>query len=1065
LNLTRKKARVSLIASATAALVASGGLLALSAHAAPTPLTLNSGGTTPVVANLGVTSTALAATAYALKITGADEAVRADLVSAPTGGSLAVDYKAANAAADATFEKLAASTVSLDEIQVISTGGATGGTFSLTFDGQTATGIAFGATAGTVQTALDGLSSTPNNADIVVTGAAGGPYTLTFSGAGLDDTNVPQVTIGGGSLTGGGAVINRTSVQGGPDASIGDATTIDNTYYEYITADVPGTYTLRFFQDTNTNNQLDAADERATELITMTVLDAGGTGTTAATTADDVSPIVSATTPTTKGLPITASITYNKSLSTADARGSNVAAGLKAALAALTWIDIDPDATLHANGSITDASDQAATYTASTGAITRTVGPATIAGTVTLRADLRPSAGDNASYGTKTVEITDNGTTTLTLDATNVVGKVKETAGAVKVKSGQGVVTYTATATDAGSDPVDGAVVYFTLAGTDVESLTTNGTAVAGQEDVYTATTNSDGIASLAVTSSATEAADTYTVDADTNNANVVNDPLTVTYEDATVTTVESLNTAAELAPEASAGSVTLKGKLVDQFAGTYQPSSSQVQQVGIEVPDGTNVAFVTPTSGTFTYTYTPATAPTAGTSLSYDFQYSNLNDANSFAAGTINWASSTAAAAITFTTPNTDATGVKLANHLDAAPAQLTGSDDFGDADAEVTGIVRDSSGTALPHKRVTLTGSDGVWFSDATTGADLQETIDVVSDSSGQFDGAFAIFTKSGDATITATAGTAIKDVTVTTADPVAASAFKVIAIDAAGTPGSTLVVTGKLTDFFGNGVPNKQINLSTGSSTVGSLSDTSPDTNSEGVWSTTFISGANQSGDVTLTATIAGQTENEEPVDFWTDADGPGLTGLPEHGEYTDQATIKIEEEIVTLEATAVVVGGGKAFLSGMTRPNANVDIYIKPLGQATFALFDVVKADAEGEFGTSKNIVRSTLWLAKVGDLSSTVELTSVQSKVTIGTRALGNGRVVVAADGAPNAKATLRFYQVAADGKIKLIRSVGASAKGYGSFIWKTTPGAKKIRVYYQAPGTRRGQAEKIQVVT
>ena len=112
-----------------------------------------------------------------------------------------------------------------------------------------------------------------------------------------------------------------------------------------------------------------------------------------------------------------------------------------------------------------------------------------------------------------------------------------------------------------------------------------------------------------------------------------------------------------------------------------------------------------------------------------------------------------------------------------------------------------------------------------------------------------------------------------------------------------------------------------------------------------------------------------------------------------------------------------------MSGVTKPNATVDVYIKPVGQDSFQLFDVVKADAEGEYGTSKNIVRSTQWLAKTGSLSSTVELSSVQSKVTIGARALGGGRVVLAADGAPNAKATLRFYQVAADGKIKLIRSV------------------------------------------
>jgi len=136
LNLTRKKARVPLIASVTTALVASGGLLALSAHAAPTPLTLNSGGTSPVVANLGYATTAAANAAYALKITGADEQVKADLVSAPTDGHLAYQYRASNGAATTAFEKLSAATAAVDEVQVVSVGAASANNFKLTFDGQ-----------------------------------------------------------------------------------------------------------------------------------------------------------------------------------------------------------------------------------------------------------------------------------------------------------------------------------------------------------------------------------------------------------------------------------------------------------------------------------------------------------------------------------------------------------------------------------------------------------------------------------------------------------------------------------------------------------------------------------------------------------------------------------------------------------------------------------------------------------------------------------------------------------------------------------------------------------------
>ena len=375
-----------------------------------------------------------------------------------------------------------------------------------------------------------------------------------------------------------------------------------------------------------------------------------------------------------------------------------------------------------------------------------------------------------------------------------------------------------------------------------------------------------------------------------------------------------------------------------------------------------------------------------------------------------IRWASTSTPATVTLTTPANNATKVNLSDFDTIAIGQSTAStgstggvdaDDFGDANGQVTGTVLDATNATIAYKKVTLTGSSGVYFSTATSGTTLKPSMDVVTNASGVFNGVYAFFTKPGEGKITATAGTASKDAAFTTDD--SADPFKVIAIDAEGTPGSTLVVTGKVTDFFGHPVPNTQVNLSTGSSTIGTLSDTTPDTNSQGVWSTTFISGSNQSGDVTLVATLNGQTTNKIPAAAWTSSAGSALTGLPEHGEYRDEATIAIAEEVVTLEATAMVNGGGRAFVSGMARANSNVDVYIKPVGADNFSLFDVVRTDAEGEFGTSKNIARSTQWLAKQGATSSTVELSSVQSQVTIGTRALGNRRAVLAGDGKPNAE--------------------------------------------------------------
>jgi hypothetical protein len=88
-----------------------------------------------------------------------------------------------------------------NEVQTVTIGGgATGGTFPLTFNGQTASGIAWNATIGAVQTALAALS-TVGAGNVAVTGSAGA-YTVTFQGA-LAGINVPQMTTSAASLTGG----------------------------------------------------------------------------------------------------------------------------------------------------------------------------------------------------------------------------------------------------------------------------------------------------------------------------------------------------------------------------------------------------------------------------------------------------------------------------------------------------------------------------------------------------------------------------------------------------------------------------------------------------------------------------------------------------------------------------------------------------------------------------------------------------------------------------------------------------------------------------------------------
>lgn len=81
------------------------------------------------------------------------------------------------------------------------TGDPTGGTFTLTYAGQTTAAIPFNATAGAVQGYLTALSNI-RTGDVIASGPAGGPYEVTFTGS-LRATNVAAMTASGASLTGG----------------------------------------------------------------------------------------------------------------------------------------------------------------------------------------------------------------------------------------------------------------------------------------------------------------------------------------------------------------------------------------------------------------------------------------------------------------------------------------------------------------------------------------------------------------------------------------------------------------------------------------------------------------------------------------------------------------------------------------------------------------------------------------------------------------------------------------------------------------------------------------------
>lgn len=91
---------------------------------------------------------------------------------------------------------------SANEVQTATvTGSPTGGTFTLTFGGETTNPIAYNAAAATVQAELLDFDVF-NPGDLTVTGSAGGPYTVTFGGD-FAATDVDALTASGAGLTGG----------------------------------------------------------------------------------------------------------------------------------------------------------------------------------------------------------------------------------------------------------------------------------------------------------------------------------------------------------------------------------------------------------------------------------------------------------------------------------------------------------------------------------------------------------------------------------------------------------------------------------------------------------------------------------------------------------------------------------------------------------------------------------------------------------------------------------------------------------------------------------------------
>jgi hypothetical protein len=141
------------------------------------------------------------------------------------------------------------------EVQRITiTGAPTGGTFTLTFQGQTTAGIAYNAIASAVQSALEALSNIAPG-DVTVTGGPlpGSFVTVTFGGA-YAGTDVTQMTASSAGLTGGTTpTVTVTTVTAG-----GSGNAIGWRAPEVNVSPVPNGVAVEAWANAITNNATDA---------------------------------------------------------------------------------------------------------------------------------------------------------------------------------------------------------------------------------------------------------------------------------------------------------------------------------------------------------------------------------------------------------------------------------------------------------------------------------------------------------------------------------------------------------------------------------------------------------------------------------------------------------------------------------------------------------------------------------------------------------------------------------------------------------------------------------------
>jgi hypothetical protein len=966
--------------------------------------------------------------------------------AAVVAGGLTVGATAANAAGTLTLNPTATSVTTADW----------GKAFAIVGGGPTYSGVQ------ALNDATYGVAVTTTNSQLVlVLDSAPTVSAQLMYGEITTATNTGPTAAGGEWSALSKATPGTTDYSGGNGTTVLTGASITKSVY--FTADYPGTYTAHFV-DTAAGDPNTPLATSGTITISVKDVEAATAG-----TSDDWAPVVSAPASMADkaALPVSASLSP---FTLSDVRGSSLLPTSMAALIGLRE---------NGAGGHAEATATAATYDSTNGTVYRTRAAGTLtAETVTSTlyidvngdGDFTIAGGDGVAFGTATSTVfaaADGNVTGLAEAATAVSGSVAEpVANAVQVKPGTTTVTYTATTTDSSADKSNKPVYFPLTSGAGSPVLTATGTRlgrVSATVVLYSALTNSSGVASLTVTSSSTIAGVVYRVDARATN-NQTGTQHVATYTAPAASTVYLTNTSSSLIVPAGTA-VTLTGSLKDQYSVLYQPTADEGTTVDCTMGDAPLDVYGTLSGGLWSTSYTKSVAATAGTTTSISCAFG----AATAATGNITWASTAAAASLSFTSGTLSPT---VTNAQTDPAAQYT----------TMTGQVLDSGGSPVLGKAVAITGSAGVYFSDTnpiSASNQLATTITVATNGAGVFT-VRGFFTKAGSASVTATSGSATATLTGTVPAGAAATVYRVTINGSTGAPGATQNITGQATDGFGNGLAGV-VNLSLGTSTLGSLASTQVTANSSGIFSTTFTpASSTATGTATITATL-------------TDAGGPPAVALTTNpladvnwaldgvtiadGSYQATGAVEIAEpvaETVVLSGPTSRTGAGNITLTGTTTANDVVKVYSKNAGTSdAYGFIGSVTADADGNFSKVVSISTSKTFVASINSdaiYSNEVTVRVVappvtvrRSTVSLRATALGSGRVRLAADGGPTGRGTMKFYRWNGHGWAYLI-GTRANTRGDATVVGRSPKGYQTFRAVYTAPGrTATGANARIRV--